>query len=159
MKQGSTLFLKLVLLLMGVAALSLCIFWIPAMASRNALAERELAYLKYPFLAVVYLMAVPFFIALFQAFKLLNYIDENKAFSELSIKALKNIKLCAIVIGILIALGILFIVFFIKGDRAGIVALGLYTGFATSVVATFAAVLQKLIQSGLEIKTENDLTV
>ena len=49
----------------------------------------------------MYVSVIPFFVALYQAFKLLSYIDKNQAFSELSVKALKNIKYCAITISIL----------------------------------------------------------
>ena len=46
----------------------------------------------------MYVSAIPFYVALYQAFKLLSYIDKNQAFSELSVRALKNIKICAITI-------------------------------------------------------------
>ena len=48
---------------------------------------------------------------------------------------------------------------FIEGDRAGVVMLGLLSILASSVIATFAAVLQKLLQEAIDIKLENDLTV
>ncbi|MDM5326781.1 helix-turn-helix domain-containing protein [Neobacillus sp. CF12] len=40
----------------------------------------------------MYVSAIPFYFALYQAFTLLSYIDKNKAFSEISVKALKKIK-------------------------------------------------------------------
>ena len=159
MKRGSTLFLKVVISIIGIAALALCIFWLPGMASRDAAANPETAYLQYPFLVCAYILFIPFFIALYQAFKLLIYIDGNKAFSESSVKALKNIKICAIVFSVLIVAGILFVAIFIEGDRAGVIAGGIYITFASSVIATFAAVLQKLIQNAVDLKSENDLTV
>jgi hypothetical protein len=39
------------------------------------------------------------------------------------------------------------------------VALGIYTTFASSVVATGVAVAQKLLQNAVDMKAENDLTV
>ena len=104
-------------------------------------------------------MSIPFFVALYQAFKLLIYIDRNKAFSELSVRALKVIKSCAITISAFIVAGIIFVAIFIEGDRAGVIVLGLICTFASSVIATFAAVLQKLLKDALDIKSENDLTV
>ncbi|MDZ5606230.1 DUF2975 domain-containing protein [Bacillus pseudomycoides] len=159
MKRGSTTFLKVVLLIIGIAVLALCIFAVPEIASRDASANPETSYLQYPFLVCTYVLSIPLFIALYQAFKLLIYIDKCKAFSELSVRALKYIKYCAITISIFIVLGILFVIFFIEGDRAGIIMLGLIGTFASSVIATFAAVLQRLLQEAIDIKSENDLTI
>jgi len=47
----------------------------------------------------------------------------------------------------------------ISDDAPGVFAIGLVFTFAGIVTATFAAVLQKLVQNRLEIKSENDLTV
>src|SRR5689334_17167837 len=96
MKRGSTIFLKIVIFLIGIAVLALCIFGLPAIA--KGAAGTEFSRLLYPVLIGMYAAVVPFFIALFQALKLLSYIDKNKAFSEVSVKALKNIKYCAITI-------------------------------------------------------------
>lgn len=158
-KQGSTIFLKVVIFLIGITVLALCIFWLPGIASRDAEANPETAYLQYPFLVCAYVLSIPFFVALYQAFKLLTYIDRNKAFSELSVKALRYIKYCAITISILIVVGIIFVVIFIEGDVAGVIGLGLMCTFASSVIATFAAVLQKLLKEAIDIKSENNLTV
>ncbi|WP_304412218.1 DUF2975 domain-containing protein [Paenisporosarcina sp. HGH0030] len=101
-------------------------------------------------------MSIPFFVALYQAFKLLTYIVRNKAFSEVSVNALRYIKYSAITISTLIVLGIIFVVLFIEGDVAGVISLGLMCTFASSVIATFAAVLQKLLKGAID---ENALTV
>ena len=97
-KQGSTIFLKVVIFLIGIAVLAVCIFGLPGVASRDAAAHPETAYLQYPFLVYAYVLCIPFYVALYQAFKLLTYIDKNKAFSELSVRALRYIKYCAITI-------------------------------------------------------------
>ena len=46
-----------------------------------------------------------------------------------------------------------------KDDAPGAVGFGLIFILASIVVATFAAVLQKLVQNGLDMKSENELTV
>ena len=155
----STLFLKGVVVLIGIAALALCLLRLPGIASRDAAAHPETAYLQYPFLVCAYLLFTLFFIALYQSFQLLNDMDRNRAFSASSVKALRVIKYCAIMISILFAAGILFVILCLEGDRAGIFTLGFLCTFASSVIATFAAVLQKLLQDAVELKSENDLTV
>nr|WP_246869790.1 DUF2975 domain-containing protein [Priestia megaterium] len=86
-------------------------------------------------------------------------MEKNKAFSELSVRALKVIKCCAITIIALIVAGIIFVAIYMEGDRAGVIAMGLYSTFASSVIATFAGILQRLVNEVVEIKSENDLIV
>ncbi|CAH0172007.1 hypothetical protein SRABI96_01218 [Peribacillus sp. Bi96] len=106
MKQVTTLFLKLAVIFMGIPVLALCIFLVPHMANFAAKLYTNIAPMKYLVFIVMYGAAVPFYFALYQAFNLLRYIDEHTAFSELSVKALKNIKCCAITISGLYVLGL-----------------------------------------------------
>ena len=146
----STLILKLAVILIGMPVLALCIFWLPGFVN----------YLPYPILIAVYAAAVAFFFALYQTLKLLSYIDKNKAFSEISVNALKKIKQCAITISILFAI-VAPLVFPIADadDASGLVAFPLLIVFASAAIAVFAAVLQKLLKEAIDIKSENDLTV
>ena len=158
--KRETIFLKVVVFLMGIPVLALCIFLVPSIAYWVAEEIPEFPYLQYSVLIGLYSAAIPFFFALYQALKLLSYIDKNKAFSELSVNALKYIKYCAITISILYAAGMpLFFLMAQEDDAPGLVALGLVITFASIVVAVFAAVLQKLLKNAIDIKSENDLTV
>ncbi len=158
MNQASTLFLRIAVLLIGTPVLALCIFGVIKLSNNPA--NPDYAHILYPILIGMYLAVIPFFVALFQAFKLLSYIDKNQAFSEMSVKALKNIKFCAITIsGIFVA--ILPFVFLLAelDDAPGLVLIGMVPIFASIVIAVFAAVLQKLLQQAIDIKSENDLIV
>ncbi|MDF2822365.1 MAG: YoaS [Clostridiales bacterium] len=159
MKQ-ETIFLKVVVFLMGIPILAPYIFLFPWMVSRAVELNPELAYLQYLFIICLYATAIPFYFALYQTIKILGYIDKNKAFSNLSVKALKYIKYCAITISILCSTGmpLLFIVAD-DDDAPGIILLGLIVIFASIVIAVFAAVLQKLLKNAIEIKSENELTI
>ena len=160
MKQGSTLFLKAAVILIGIPVLALCIFLVPEIASFAAELYPDIAYMKYLVFIDLYATAIPFYYALYQAFKLLSYIDKNIAFSELSVRALKNIKYCAMTISILYVVGLpLFYLIAERDDAPGIILIGLVVIFASMVVAVFAAVLQKLLKEAIDIKSENDLTV
>ncbi|MEG6510294.1 DUF2975 domain-containing protein, partial [Desulforamulus ruminis] len=94
--KRETLFLKVVVFLIGIPVLALCLFGLPWLANHPV--NPDYAHMLYPTLIGIYATAIPYYFALYQAFKLLSYIDKNKAFSELSVKALKNIKYCAIII-------------------------------------------------------------
>lgn len=158
MKQGTTLFLKLAVILIGIPVLALCIlggYWLT-----NNPVNPDYAYILYAILMGIYVSAIPFYIALYKAFRLLNYIDKNKAFSQISVKALKNIKYCAITISTLYVVLMPFIYLLAeKDDAPGLIIIGMIPIFASMVISVFAAVLQRLLQEAIDIKSENDLTV
>ncbi|RJQ34259.1 DUF2975 domain-containing protein [Candidatus Parcubacteria bacterium] len=153
MKNGSTLFLKAVIYLIGLLVLGICILLIGGMVSGNA-------GMFLPLMLGMLVSAVPFFYALYQGLLLLRYIDTNTAFSESSVRAIKTIKLCAGGISALYALLMPYLAYVAEIDDApGVVLLGLVFIFATLVTSVFAAVLEKLLRNAIDIKSENDLTV
>jgi len=159
MKQVTTHFLKLAVIFIGILVLALCIFLVPelAFAVSDFFKVNSLKYIIY---TILYGTAMPFYFALYQAFKLLSYIDKNKAFSELSVIALKKIKYCAILICSLHVLGLpLFYFVADKDDALGLVFVDMVVPFTSLVIVVFAAVLQRLLQEAINIKSENDLTV
>lgn len=159
MKKSSTIFLRIVIYLIGFAVAGLCVILIGVSIAGNVgISGHPRLFL--PLIVGMLAAAVPFFFALYQALLLLSYIDKNSAFSELSVKAIKKIKYSAGVISVLYALMMPYIIYVAdKDDAPGGVVIGLVFIFAPFVVAVFAAVLQKLLQEALDIKSENDLTV
>ena len=159
MKKSSTLFLKAVIVLIGIVALAVMIRF-PLTEGRAVNLDLFHIYSD-PFILYGYLASIPFFVALYQAFKLLRYMGQNKVFSLHSVKALRMIKHCAIVLGTLIVMAGLYIrIFHAEGDDpAGFLAMCMVTTFISAVVATAAAVFERTLQSAVDIKSENDLTV
>ncbi len=154
MNRGSTIFLKGAVILIGLVVLGLCVIALPA-----GIRSDNTGYYA-PILWGMYVPAIPFFFALHQAFKLLSFIDKNNAFSQISVDALKNIKFCALTISALFAAGMPYIFYAADRDDApGVALIGFVIIGASFVIATFAAVLQKLLQNVIDIKSENDLTV
>ncbi len=159
MKQSSTVFLQIVIVLIGIVALALLI-WEPQIEGRNAHATNFEIYFKDPFLTLVYIGSIPFFIALSQAFKALGYVRKNKTFSQPAVQALRTIKNCAIVIIGFVALEIAFIMMnHGSDDAAGGVAMGIFIAFGSIVVAIAAAMFERILQKAVDLKSENDLTV
>ncbi|MCL1630764.1 DUF2975 domain-containing protein [Sporolactobacillus sp. CPB3-1] len=158
--RHETRFLKFAVILIGLPVLAWCILALPKFTHYFAVLMPRLAYLEYPFFAGFCVTAVFYFAALHQALKLLNYIDENQAFSERSVTSLKKIKYCAIAIGALYTLFMpLFYLMADADDAPGLIIVVLVIIFGCVVVAVFAAVLQKLLKNAIDIKSENDLTV
>lgn len=160
MERGTTLFLRAAVILIGLPILALCIFVVPEIANFAAELYPDYTYIRYLVVIDLYAAALPFYFALYQAFRLLSYIDGNQAFSDLSVRALMNIKYCAVAISCLFVAGMpLFDLMAEKDDAPGIIVIGLVIIFASMVIAVFAAVLQKLLKEAIDIKSENDLTV
>ena len=158
MKKSSTIFLRVVIVLIGIGALALMLRF-PLTEGRAVNLDLFSIYAD-PFIVYMYL-AIAFFVALYQAFKLLGYIGQNKVFSLSSVKALRNIKYCAIVLSILIVMARLYIrIFHAKDDDpAGFLAMCIVTTFISIVIATAAAVFERTLQNAVDLKSENDLTV
>ncbi|RED55688.1 DUF2975 domain-containing protein [Cohnella lupini] len=160
MKRGTTFFLRLAIVLIGIAVLALCVFLVPEIANYAVELYPDRTYMRSLWYIDMYASAIPFYVALYQALQLLSYIDKNTAFSDLSVRALKNIKNCGIAISVLYALGLpLFYFVADRDDAPGIIVIGMVIVFASLVIAVFAAVLQKLLKEAIDIKSENDLTV
>src|SRR6185312_6424558 len=160
MRKGSTIFLQAVIVLIGIGSLAL-LLWEPHIEGRNAHATVFQIYFNDPFLAYAYTASIAFFLALYQAFKLLGYVRRGEVFSQRSVKALRTIKYCAIsLVAFLVGAEAYFaIVVCGKDDIAGGVMMGLLLIFVSAVVATAAAVFERTLQSAVELKSENDLTV
>ena len=160
MKRSSTIFLQVLIVLIGIGALALMLLE-PHIEGRNVNATPFEIYFKDPFLAYAYIASISFFVALYQAFKLLGYIGRNEVFSLNSVRALRTIKYCAMALVAFIvgAEAYFFIAVRGKDDIAGGVAMGLLVIFISVVVAAAAAVFERLLQSAVDMKSENDLTV
>ncbi|AUS86409.1 DUF2975 domain-containing protein [Lysinibacillus capsici] len=155
--KRETLFLKIAVFLIGIPVLALCVWVVPRVALNTVEHSPILTIVA---LIGVYATAIAYFVALFTTIKLLSYIDQNIAFSELSVKALIKIKYCAIIISSVYVVGMPLIYYAAEVDDApGLILIGMVIIFASFVVAVFAAVLQKLLKNAIDIKSENDLTV
>ena len=159
MKRISTVFLQAVIVLIGIVALAI-LLWFPLTEGRAANLDLFRIYFD-PFILYGYAASIAFFVALYKAIKLLGYIGQNKVFSSNSVKTLKSIKYCAIVLSILIVLAGLYIKLFHnkEDDPAGFLAICIVTTFVSIVVATAAAIFEKLLQNAIDMKSENDLTI
>lgn len=159
MKRSSIIFLQAVIVLIGIVALAILIR-LPLTEGRAANLDLFRIYFD-PFILYGYAASIPFFIALYQAFKLLGYIGQNKVFSSNSVRTLKSIKYCSIALSILIAMAGLYIRISHnkEDDPAGFLAICIVTTFISIVVATAAAIFEKILQNAIDMKSENDLTI
>lgn len=160
-EKSSTLFLRLAIVGMALATLGLCALVLPTVYSHWAEEFPGIDFTTYPIIIGLGLVAIAFWAALFQAWKILNYIDGDKLFSKPTLKALQVIKYCAGTISLLFAIGWPVIYHWAQVDDApGLILIyGVIFVGAPLVGAVAIAVLQKLLQKVITMKSENDLTV
>ena len=159
MKKSSTLFLQVVIVLIGIGALIL-LLWEPQIEGVNAHATFFQIYFHDPFIALVYVGSIPFFVALYQAIKVLGYAGHNKIFSQPAVNNLRTIKQCALaIVGFVAVEEIFIIVKHGSDDPAGGVFMGILITFGSIVIATAAAMFERMLQNAVDIQSENDLTV
>ena len=82
-------------------------------------------------------------------------------FSQRTLRALRIIKYGALTTSIFILGAEAYLFIFIRGkdDIAGGVAMGAFIILVSAIVATTAAVFERILQNRVAIKSENDLTV
>lgn len=160
MKKSSTIFLQIVIGLIGIGVLAL-LLWEPHLEGRNAHATVFEIYFKDPFLAYVYLASIPFFVALYRAIQVLGYARHDSLFSQAAVNALRTIKLCAFITAAAIVAAAAYLSIFMRGkdDPAGAIMLSLVATFTSIVIGTAAAVFERILQNAVDMKSENDLTV
>ena len=136
-------------MLVAIAALAF-LLWEPHLEGRNAHATTLEIYFKDPFLAYAYISSILFFVALSQAFKVLGYAGQNKIFSQEAVRALRTIKYCAISIIGFVAGGEIFIMLSNSDDRAGGVFMGILITFGSVIMASAAAMFERVLQIARE---------
>lgn len=146
MKKIPIIFLQTVIVLVGIGVFAFML-WEPHIEGRNAHATFFEIYFKDLFLAYAYTASIAFFTALYQAFKALGYVRQNKTFSQATMKALRTIRHCALIlIGFVVAAEAYLCIVRPGDDIAGGVFMGVLIAFASSVVVAAAAMLEGILQ-------------
>lgn len=151
MKRISLIFLQVITVFIAVSIFALML-WEPHLEGRNVNSTLFEIYFKDPFLAYAYFASISFYLLLYQIFKLLGFIRQNKLFSTNSVRALKTIKYCAIALATFVfgAEAYFFIIQRTKEDIAGGVAMGLFIFFFAALIGIAATVCDRIIQNALE---------
>ena len=151
---------RAIIYLMAIGVISVCAILLPELAREEAVGKANPP-VVYPFLLGAWALSIPIFAALHQALKLVEYVEKNIAFSVRSVKALQNIKISAVVFSVMVIAGALTVLLVARStspseDGAPVATIGFIFIFISSGIATFAAVLQRLLHDAIKIKSEND---
>lgn len=160
-ERSSTLFLQIAIYTLAVVVLGLSVLILPSIFYSWSAEYPDMTALRYPFVLGIGLTIIPFLFALYQALRLLKFINSHTAFSQNSVRALRGVKLSALAIALVYALE-LPIVFAVAQaeDAPGLILMwtALFVGLPV-VIAVFSALAQQLLKNIIDIKSENDLTV
>ena len=157
MKSSSTIFLQIVIVLVGIGALAFML-WEPHVEGANAHATLFQMYFN-SFVAYAFIGSTPFFAALYHAFKVLGYIRQNQTFSRATVNSLRIIKYCALALIGFVAVSVIFMIGGDREDRPGGLFMRILVAFPSIIVASAAAISERILQNAVDIKSENDLTV
>jgi len=157
MKRGSTIFLQAVIVLIGIGALAFML-WEPHSEGANAHATLSQMYFN-SFVLYAFIGSIPFFAALYHAFKVLGCVRQNQTFSQATVNSLRIIKYCALALIGFVALSVIFMIGGDREDRPAGLFMRLLVTFPSIIVATAAAISERILQNAVDIKSENDLTV
>lgn len=136
---------------LGLIVLALCIFALPSMWRNGPLEFPEARMAVQLIVIGLYATTIPFFIGLWYVFKFLRYVSKDMAFSSLAMKALHNIKYCALIIGVMYMIGVPLLLPIAEADDApGLLVFGFAIACAPFVVASFVEIFQRLLRSGIE---------
>lgn len=158
---GSTLFLRLSILGIAVVVTLLSV-WAASDVYRHWTTQSpEVANWRYPIIFVLCSSAITFCFAAYQLWVLLGLINRGRAFTKASVRVMKNVKFCGLIISSLFATWLPLVFYAADNDDApGLILIfgAIFIGIPF-IIAIFAGVAQHLFQNAIDIKAENDLTV
>jgi hypothetical protein len=157
MNRSSTLFLRLVISLMAIAALAICGMAVPRMVADEVSRHPKGVGVPYAIMVCAYLLCIPFFTALYQGFRVLNLVDRDKAFSKATAASLRLIRYCALVIGASFFAGIITLRVLSAGtgeDPAGPTAIAIVVMFFCLTVTAVSTVLEKQLKKAIGPKAQ-----
>ena len=154
LERSSTLFLKLILLVLSLAVLTLCGFLLYQIIQSDSLGDYQ------PILMGLVISAIPLIYIFYQAYNLLNNIDNNLSLTDSSVNSLRIIKVCSFIISLMYLIGSPFIFYVAQQDDApGVVLINIILIMGPFSVGVFTYILQKLLINAIGYKSENELTI
>ncbi len=144
----------------GVAVCGAVIYFylVPMFGQEAVRANPEFSYCYAPWLTVIWLSAVPCYLALYFGWKITVEIGRDNSFSMENAKYLKHISMLALLDSGYFFLANL-ILLLLNMNHPGILLISLLVEFAGVTVGVTAAALSHLVQKAAEIQNENELTI
>lgn len=147
-------------IIVGIAVCGMIIYFglVPMFGKDLAAAYPEFAHCYYPWLAVLWISAIPCYLVLFYGWKITAEIARDNSFSIENAHYLKRICMFALMDSAYFFIANL-VMLFLNMNHPGILLASLLVDFAGVVVAVTAAALSHLVLKAAEIQQENELTI
>ena len=158
--KNKTLIKGFMVLIVITAVVMFVLAWtaLPSLANFSADTFTDVAHLAKPVNYYVLLSAIPFFLILYEIFKICNYIIKDEIFSAKPSISLKRISILAYILGVMyIVLTLVFL--FNKFMTPLLILILSLVVFASVTVGTFALIMNVLVIKAYKLQEEHDLTV
>lgn len=150
--------LKLTLALIGILITAVALILMPYLASTMARSLKSFSFLRLPGLALIYLSLAPFYISLFQGWKLVDLVYGQEIFTHRAIGSLNIIRRCTFLIFVLYFLAFCFLL---------VLRVPMTSAYLTIMILALAAlafslslsILIRLVKIAKGYKDENELTI
>lgn len=150
--------LKWVLVGVGLCGLALCLWVLPSYGRSLAARYPEFSYCYLPWLLFLWIAAVPCYIDLGLAWRVVRNIEADRSFSLENAGLLQHIAVVAAADAAFFF--IMNIVYLLLGmSHPGITLLSFVATFVIVSVAVAAAALSHLVRKAAELQEQNDLTI
>ncbi len=150
--------LKAVLFGIGICGILLYALVFPSLGETAVSRYPEFAYCRWPWLALIWVTALPCFAALLLSWKIAENIGEDRSFSHANASLLKWIALLLASDAALFFLGNL--IFWLLGmNHPAVLLLSFLIEFFGVAVSVAAAALSHLVRKAAVLQDENDLTI
>ena len=150
--------LKLITIVVGVIGILIYFAAIPILGGDTFNVFPELDFVFWPWIILIWLTSIPFYIALVLFYMICNEIEKDNSFSEKNARLLKYVSLLAICDTVFFFTG--NVVYTLLGiNRLMIILLSLFVVFVGIVIGVLTASLSHLVLNASELKKENELTI
>lgn len=159
MKQSNlSAWLKTVAVIVGMMGLVMFLLVFPVIGHDLALENPEIAYLYWPCIIYIWVMAFPCYIALWNFWKIAREIGLDNSFSHKNVKSLETIGKMSLIDTVLLFIGtaVIFVAGALTPEMLIVTVFICILGVALSVLC---AALSHLVEKAASLKEENDLTI
>lgn len=124
----------------------------PHFEGRNDNASVYTIYFNDPFLLFVYVASIPFFVGLYNAYKVTGRLSRGQSASSNTVRSIRIIKNCAYLTIIFALCGQIIILQNSSDDRAGGIFMGNLVILFSLLTAIFSARAEKRLQKSIKIE-------
>ncbi|MCH4163173.1 MAG: DUF2975 domain-containing protein [Lentilactobacillus diolivorans] len=148
-----TLFLKLILIVLGLMVLLLCTLGFPDLFEKLKIIYPHYFLEQSLFIAGLYASAILFYFASINAYRILNLIDHHTAFSTTALNAIIKVKKAVFGMGVcyMFLLPFIYRVAIIEQAPGLVLMMGAIVAIPY-ILATFAAILERLLKEAIQLK-------